>query len=966
MPRRNGDVASMQYAVTAALAAALICPAPVALAQSVTPSSTAVAGPQRAHGRWAQDYAGRPADPAIRFGQLANGMRYAIMRNDTPKGAVSMRMVVGSGSLAERDDERGTAHYLEHMAFRGSANIADGDVVRLLERQGLTFGADTNAGTTFDATVYQFDFPNATAIAIDTGMTLFREIGGRLKIDPAAVEAERGVILSEERLRASANLRAAEAQLALTLPGTGVAERLPIGTIDSIKATTAPKIRRYYEANYRPENTTIVIVGAVDPAAIEAQLKQRFGDWRGVGAGDPHIVRPPRLAAVTARSFVAPGASESLSLTWTRPLDPRADTVARERDRVLRFIGLVTLNLRLRDRAQASDAPFSVAAAGASDVLGTAESTTINVAPTPGRWREALAAALAEERRLAGQGISAGDIARALALLRPRFQANAEGAGTRLDATLANEIASSVNSDDVVTSPAQDLAAFDRIAGSATPANVTAAFRVAFTGSGPLAFRSSSDAASGDDKALATALATARDAALGVDSQQGATAWPYASFGPPGRIVTRAVDDAGVTTITFANGTRLAVKSTKFVAGGVSVRVSFGRGVVGLTSSQAHSRWLSAFGGPAWLQGGTNKLPWGAMQRALEGHNVGLALALGDVNFVLAGDTRTNELPFQTQLLAAYFTDSAYRPDGVVRIKGQVQGQLAAIDSNPLAAFGRALGPLTHNGDVRWKALPDAADVAATTPADLAALLRPATATPADVIMVGDLTVEQAIAAVAPTFGALPRAGSPRSKTYRDRVAPVEPTGSPLVFSHSGRADQAIAAQLWATPDYYAAPADSYALEVARELLSDRLVETVREKLGLTYSPFVAAASDLDLRGEGYLLAGIEVPPEKFGQFRQVLDEELNAMATRPIDADAFARAKSPILAARRKAAETNAYWAGRVERVLRDPRATVAYRDEISGIDKVAPADVQRVLRQYVVGRQALSIEVRPAPVAK
>lgn len=954
----------MKNAVTIVVAAALICAGPIALAQvaTTTTTSTTAAGTQRAHGRWAQDYAGRPADPAIRFGQLANGMRYAIMRNDTPKGAVSMRMVVGSGSLAERDDERGTAHYLEHMAFRGSTNIADGDVVRLLERQGLTFGADTNAATGFDSTVYQFDFPKADATAIDTGLTLFREIGGRLRIDPAAVDAERGVILSEERLRASANLNAAEAQLALTLPGTGVAERLPIGTIDSINTTTAAKIRRYYEANYRPENTTIVIVGAVDPAAIEAQLKQRFGDWRGVGVGDPHIVRAPRIAAVTARSFVAPGASDSLTLNWTRPMDSRADTTARERDRLLRLIGLVTLNLRLRERAQVSDAPFSVAAADTNDVFGTAETTTLNVVPTPGHWREALAAALAEQRRLAAQGISAGDIARVLALLRPRFQANADGSGTRLDATIANEIANSVTSDDVVTSPAQDLATFDRIAAVATPANVTAAFRDAFTGSGPLAFRSSSDPASGDDKALAAALATARDAALGAGSEAGAVVWPYASFGTPGRITARAVDDAGVTTVTFANGTRLAVKPTKFVVGGVSVLVSFGRGVVGLAPGQARSRWLAAFGGPAWLQGGTNKLPWGQMQRALEGHNVGLALAIGDMKFVMAGDTRTNELPFQTQLMAAYFTDSAYRPDGVVRIKGQVQGQLAAIDSAPLAVFGRALGPLTHNGDARWKTLPDAADVAATTAADLPALLRPATSTPADIIMIGDLTVEQAIAAVAPTFGALPKAASPRSAIYRDRVAPVAPAGAPPVFIHKGRADQALAVQLWATSDYYAAPADSYALEVARELLSDRLVETVREKLGLTYSPFVAATNDLDLPGEGYLLAGIEVPPAKFGQFRQVLGEELTAMATGPIDADAFARAKAPIIEARKKAIETNAYWAGRVERLLRDPRAAAFYRDEISGIDKVMPRDVQRVLKQYVIGKQALSIEVRPA----
>ena len=135
-------------------------------------------------GRWAQDYTGRKADPAVRFGTLPNGLRYAIQHNETPSDGVSMRMRIGSGSLEERDDEQGLAHFIEHMAFRGSTNIADGEVVHMLERQGLQFGPDTNAFTAQDETVYMFNFPKADATALNTGMTLFREIGERLTLAP--------------------------------------------------------------------------------------------------------------------------------------------------------------------------------------------------------------------------------------------------------------------------------------------------------------------------------------------------------------------------------------------------------------------------------------------------------------------------------------------------------------------------------------------------------------------------------------------------------------------------------------------------------------------------------------------------------------------------------------------------------------------------------------------------------------
>ena len=189
-----------------------------------------------------------------------------------------MRLLIRSGSLSERDEERGLAHFLEHMAFRGSDNVPDGDTVRILERLGLAFGADANAGTDFDHTVYQFDFPTADTASTDAGLMLFREIGSRLKLDDAAVDAERGVILSEERLRASGNLEAIKAQLALTLAGTLVPDRLAIGTIATITAATPARLRRFYAANYRSENATVVIVGAIDPDAIEMQIPSAI--WR--------------------------------------------------------------------------------------------------------------------------------------------------------------------------------------------------------------------------------------------------------------------------------------------------------------------------------------------------------------------------------------------------------------------------------------------------------------------------------------------------------------------------------------------------------------------------------------------------------------------------------------------------------------------------------------------------------------
>jgi len=937
----------------------LVTTAALTLAVSTHAQGTPTSGPVRQRGIWAQDYAGPTADPAVRFGRLPNGMRYAILRNDTPKSAISLRMLINSGSLSERDEERGIAHFLEHMAFRGSTNVADGDTVRILERLGLRFGADTNAGTNFDRTIYQFDFPSADNTSLDTGLMLFREIGGRLKIDEATVNAERGVILSEERLRASGLLKAAEAQIALTLPGTKAAERFPIGTITTIDAATAARIRRFYEANYRPENATIVVVGAIDPAAVEAKLKQKFADWEGIGRADPHISSPPIVGSTTTKTFVSADAVNQVSLTWTRPVDARADTEAKEEDEVDRILALTFLNLRLRERTQLPGAPFSVAAASAQETFGVAEQTTIAVVPAPGKWRESVAAVVAEQRKVARDGVSAAELARVVAGVRPRLQAAAQAASTRTNPVIADGLVRSSADDTVFTNPDQDLAVFDRVVAKTTPASISLAYARAFAGNGPFSFRSTSDTAENNDGALATTVHEAFSAALEKSTIAASAVWPYQRFGTIGRVVERVhATDSDITTVRFANGTRLAVKHTPYVAGGVSVRVSFGEGIVGMHPAHPGSQWLLEFGAPAWLQGGTTRLTWSQMQRILEGHNVSVKLEARDTDFVMSGETRKAELPFQMQLLGAYYSDAAYRADAVDRVKGLVSAQLPVINSNASAAMSRMLGPLTHNGDVRFKSIPDDGDIQVATAADLPALLKDATLTPADVVIVGDVTVDEAISAVASTFGALPRAPRPRQPLYSVRVAPVRPGGPPNVATHSGRADQAVIVQFWPTTDYYSAPADSYALDVARALLSDRLVETVREKLGLTYSPFASSVSDVDLTGNGYFLAGIEVPPVKFDQFRQVLNAELETLASSDVSADALARAKVPIIAARTKGHETNEYWVTRTLRTLRDARATPYFRDEIVGLEAVTSSDVRRVLRKYVIGKQPVLIQ--------
>src|SRR5438552_568112 len=345
--------------------------------------------PLKQPGRWAQDYTGRKADPSVRFGMLPNGLRYAIMHNETPSDGVAMRMRIGSGSLEERDEEQGLAHFLEHMAFRGSTNVADGDVVHMLERQGLQFGPDTNAFTAHDQTVYMFNFPRADRTALDTGLTLFREIGERLKLDPHAIDAERGVVLSEERLRDTPQYRSTKSDLSTVLDGTRVVSRWPIGQVETIKAADHDRLERFYRANYRPDNATIIVVGKIDPAAVEQQIRAKFSDWKPSGTPDSIDIGTP-TGKKPIGEFVSTGAPDQLSLNWVGPEDKRADTDALEREELVRHVALAVLNQRLSDRALKPGSPFVGAQAGYQpSLLHSGSVTMLNLAAAPEKWRDA-------------------------------------------------------------------------------------------------------------------------------------------------------------------------------------------------------------------------------------------------------------------------------------------------------------------------------------------------------------------------------------------------------------------------------------------------------------------------------------------------------------------------------------------------------------------------------------------------
>ncbi|HEY0436626.1 MAG TPA: pitrilysin family protein, partial [Phenylobacterium sp.] len=290
--------------------------------------AAAPAMPKLAPGQWPQAKSDVAPDPDIRFGALPNGMRYAIKRQTIPAHEAAVRLRFDAGSLMETDAQQGLAHVLEHMAFNGSKGVPEGEMVKILERHGLAFGADTNAQTEFSQTIYKLDLPKTDDDTVDTALRLMRETASELTISQDALDRERGVVLSEERSSDNPSFRVFKGRLGFQLPGQRMAERIPIGKVDVIQHAPASLVADFYHRYYRPERATLVVVGDFDPADMEARIKARFGDWKAVGpaGAEPDL---GRIAArkTQAKLMVEPGAPLNMSVAWVKPADLEADRI---------------------------------------------------------------------------------------------------------------------------------------------------------------------------------------------------------------------------------------------------------------------------------------------------------------------------------------------------------------------------------------------------------------------------------------------------------------------------------------------------------------------------------------------------------------------------------------------------------------------------------------------------------------
>ncbi len=403
-----------------------------------------------------------PVDDRLTSGVLSNGVKYYIQANTKPENRAELRLAINAGSILEDEDQKGLAHFVEHMAFNGTRNFEKNDLIDYLETTGTRFGPDLNAFTSFDETVYMLQVRTDSSELFDKGMQIIRDWADGITFDHEEIDKERGVVESEWRSRLSPDQRMQNVYFPIMYQGSQYAERLPIGDPETIKHADYETIKRYYKDWYRPDLMAVVVVGDVDVANVEMQIEKLFGDIPTTSNPRPRTKFDMPMHEETLVSVVS---DKEASFTNVRILYKHdkieTKTKADFRESLVRQVYNRMLGARLAEISKNPDPPFMFAYTGYGGDVGDLDTYSSFAFVPEGKASAALESLLTENKRVLLHGFTAGEMERA----KKEMMEGAERNVKEMDKTESNRLVMRYvfkYLDDIATpSPTQSLTLYE-------------------------------------------------------------------------------------------------------------------------------------------------------------------------------------------------------------------------------------------------------------------------------------------------------------------------------------------------------------------------------------------------------------------------------------------------------------------------------------------------------------------------
>lgn len=874
--------------------------------------------------------------PALVRGALSNGLAYVILPMADADG-LSFRLMVRVGSQAESADNRGIAHFVEHMAFRSTRNLADGEIDQVMARAGGAYGRDHNAFTGRWTTTYHLDLPSHDAATAARGLDWLRDVGDGLVFRPEEVTAERGVVLAErlDRLRSGDATDEQETSFHFRPED----HLTPAGSVATLNALTPEDLRAFHAKWYRPDRSVIIVTGDLDAGDMAAELERRLGGWAGAGARPrmptspaPEPPKTPVALALTPSRLPA----QSLACRNTAVGEEDHDDPANElRETLL----LSIVNQRLSRAAAATPGVYYLGFEGPA-WYETRRVACVRATHAPQKGLEGLGLAQATLRSFVSEGPTQAEIDGAVASQRAYVRGAQTSYASATSAEMADELAYHEEYGRPFLAPHQRMRQISQVTARLTSDDLAAAFEALWpeAAAATISIEDTGVTPSG-------ALASWQAGAVAPLARAFPPPEPLTyDFGPDGRVVRREALAQGVVRVTFANGLVLKHMATENAPGFVQILIRMGPSAGELSPADFV---LASAAASVLPMAGVEGRSYGALQELNAQWDWEFEATLADAGLVVAAQSFASQTPAQLALIMAHliapgFDAELADPLALLAARLEQDARLNPIDAIE-TAFSRTIWPDTAGAAV------DPETYRRLDPADLRSALTPFLTTgPVELTLVGDITEDEAVELAARTLGARPARRPHRPGPARPTLDYLAAPAGPIEVTHQGPADRSAARIYWTRPPVRAIE-DQAAAMVLAALLETAVVEETRRRQGRTYSPVAELDGHLDDPHDIALY--VEVTPEarRLDEVVETVQQAAAALVAAPPAMDALEQARRPLLAQLEAVGRSDVYWGS----ALASPADWDAERTELDRLNKalakMTPADIHALARPWL-----------------
>lgn len=889
-----------------------------------------------------------PQDSAVRIGTLPNGLRYYVRRNARPEKRLELRLVVDAGSVLEDDDQRGLAHVVEHLAFNGTRRFPKQSLIAFLEKSGMRFGADLNAYTSFDETVYQLTIPTDTLAAVAKAFDILEDWASAISFDSTEIRKERGVVIEEWRGSRGAGARVSDRQFPLIFAGSRYADRLPIGTKESLERFSDEALRRFHRDWYRPDLLRVVAVGDLSADTLEAMIREHFArlERRTEARVRPQETLP--LPDTTLVSIIADPelSGASVSVLWKRPREPRR-TVADLRRALVANFAESMLGGRYSELLQRPNAPFAYAGANGGGLARSTSAWQVSLGVKGSGFVSGLRAALDEVERARRFGFTTSELdRRRTSYLRALEVQFAERDKTPHEAFASRYVNASLTGEPTI-SAADELALGRALATTITLDEVNAVARNWMTEKNRIILVTAPQTAE-----VVLPSADSLRVVLDAVARATLTAWVDSTATEPlipvapkaGRIVSERKHPAvGITEWRLSNGMRLFVKPTDFKADEVllSVRSQGGSSLLS-TEDALHLE----FGTTPVDVGGLGSFNAVTLRKTLTGKVANVSASIGETSESMTGRASPRDLETMFQLLWLRFTAPRADSAAFAALTQNLKAQLQNMRSSPEAVYSDTISVTMTQRHPRVRLYTDALlDSISVSRATALYRERFANAGDFDAAIVGNFTLEQLRPLVERWLAALPATSAPRERFRDTGVRP--PAGAVTKVVRKGKEPKARVSLLF-TGDFTPGRRELLVLQTVGEVLDLRLRDLLREEMSGTYGASVDASGSKSPYPNAQVTIAFGADPGRLDSLVAATLGAIDSLQRTGPTADELAKVLEIRLRERETSMKQNQSWVAWILGAVDDDRPIESIIEYESLARSITAEDVRQAARRY------------------